>query len=72
MPVLIGGEPLVAVYADEGSEGTGKDSARWIPVVEILASHAGARLEALAAERAAAFARNAVAPVSRSCRSLTP
>jgi len=61
VPVLIGGEPLVAVYADEGAEGTGKDSVRWIPVVEILASHAGARLEALAAERAAAFAREAVA-----------
>ena len=61
VPVLIGGEPLVAVYADEGSEGTGVDSARWIAVIEILASHAGSRLEALAAERAAAFARNAVA-----------
>ena len=62
VPVLIGGEALVAVYADEGSKGTGSDSARWVPVIEILARHAGARLEAVAAERAAAFARNAVAP----------
>lgn len=57
VPVPIGGEPLVAVYADEGTEGTGADGARWTPAVEILASHAGARLEAVAAERAAAFAR---------------
>lgn len=62
VPVLIGGEPLVAVYADEGSKETGSDSACWVPVIEILASHAGARLEAVAAERAAAFARDAVGP----------
>ena len=62
VPVLIGGEPLVAVYADEGTAGRGADSARWIPVLAILARHAGARLEALVAERAAAFARHAVAP----------
>lgn len=61
VPVLIGGEPLVAVYADEGTEGTGAGGCRWMPVIEVLASHAGARLEAVAAERAAAFARDAVA-----------
>lgn len=61
VPVPIGGEPLVAVYADDGTEGTGADRARWTPVIEILASHAGSRLEAVAAERAAAFARQ-VAP----------
>ena len=64
VPVLIGGEPLVAVYADEGPEGSGTDRTCWIPIVEIVASHAGSRLEALAAERAAAFARDAVAPGS--------
>ena len=57
VPVPIGGEPLVAVYADEGTEGTGTDGARWTSVIEILASHAGSRLEAVAAARAAAFAR---------------
>lgn len=62
VPVPIGGVPLVAVYADEGTEGTGADGARWIPAVEILARHAGARLEAVAAERAAAFARQVGAP----------
>ena len=60
VPVLIGGEPLVAVYADDGIEGRGLDSARWIPLLEILARHAGVRLEALAAERAAALASDAV------------
>ena len=60
VPVLIGGEPLVAVYADEGTRERGSDSARWIPAIELLARHAGSRLEALAAERAAAFARDAV------------
>ena len=60
VPVSIGGEPRVAVYADEGTGGRGSDSARWIPVVELLARHAGARLEALTAERAAAYARDAV------------
>ena len=57
VPVLIGGEPLVVLYADEGTEDNRSDSARWIPAIELLARHAGSRLEALAAERAAAFAR---------------
>ena len=57
VPVLIGGEPLAAIYADEGTERGPSDSARWIPVIELLARHAGSRLEALSAERAAAFAR---------------
>ncbi len=60
VPVLVGGEPLVSVYADEGAGRRGTHSARWIPTVELLVRHAGARLEALTAERAAAFAREAV------------
>lgn len=62
VPVLIGGEPLVAVYADEGTAGSGSDSARWIPALELMARHAGSRLGALAAERAAALALDAVSP----------
>ena len=62
VPVLVGGEPVGAVYADEGTRGSGPDGARWIPTIEILARHAGLRLEALAAERAAALARDAVPP----------
>jgi hypothetical protein len=61
VPVMIGGEPLVAVYADQGTEKKEANGGGWIPVVEILASHAGSRLEAVVAERAAAFARDAVA-----------
>ena len=61
VPLLIGGDPLVVVYADEGSAGRpGSDSARWVPAIEIQARHAAARLEALAAERAASLARAAV------------
>ena len=59
VPVLIGGEPLVAIYTDEGTERGRSDSARWIRAIELIARHAGSRLEALAAERAAAFARDA-------------
>jgi len=62
VPVLVGGEPVAAVYADEGTRGRGPDGARWIPTIEILARHAGSRLEALAAEQAAALARDAVPP----------
>ena len=62
VPVLVGGEPVGAVYADEGTRGSGPDGARWIPTIEILARHAGLRLEALAAERAAALALDAVPP----------
>ena len=62
IPVLIGGEPLVALYADEGTERGRSDSARWIPAIELIVRHAGSRLEALSAERAAAFARAAVSP----------
>ena len=60
VPVLVGGEAVVAVYADEGTGGRGSDRARWTRVVELYARHAGARLEALTAERAAAFARDAI------------
>ncbi len=60
VPVQIGGEPLVVIYADEGTEKGRSDRARWIPAIELLARHAGSRLEALSAERAAAFARDAV------------
>ena len=62
VPVLVGREPLVVVYADEGTAGRASDSARWMPAMELLARHAGARLEALAAERAAALASAAVSP----------
>lgn len=62
VPVLVGGEPVAAVYADEGPRGRGPDGARWIPTIEILARYAGSRLETLAAERAAALARDAVPP----------
>ena len=64
VPVMIGNEPLVAVYADEGEAGPEANSARWVPAIEILARYAGSRLEALVAERAAALARS-VAPPSR-------
>ena len=64
VPVMIGKEPLVAVYADEGKAGPEANSARWVPAIEILARYAGSRLEALVAERAAALARS-VAPPSR-------
>lgn len=72
VPVLIGGEPLVAVYADEGTDGNGSDNTRWIPAIELLASHAGSRLEALAAERAAALAREAVARAAAAQGAETP
>ena len=62
VPVLVGGEPLVAVYADDAASTRDGDAAdasshpHWTNVVELLARHAGCRLEALTANRAAEMA----------------
>ena len=62
VPVLVGGEPLVAIYADDAPPAGGGEAAdasshpHWTGVVELLARHAGCRLEALTANRAAEMA----------------
>ena len=62
VPVLVGGEPMVAVYADDATTASDGDAAdasshlHWTGVVELLARHAGCRLEALTANRAAEMA----------------
>lgn len=62
VPVLVGGEPLVAIYADNappaggGEAADGSSHPHWTGVVELLARHAGSRLEALTANRAAEMA----------------
>lgn len=62
VPVLVGGEPLIAIYADDAPPAGGGEASdasshpHWTGVVELLARHAGSRLEALTANRAAEMA----------------
>ncbi len=57
VPVLVGGEVMVVVYADDVSDERPSVLLQWSDAVEFLARHAGRRLEALTADRAAALAR---------------
>ena len=57
VPVLVGGEVMVVVYADDVSDERPSVLSQWSDAVELLARHAGRRLEALTADRAAALAR---------------
>ena len=62
VPVLVGGEPLIAIYVDDAPPAGGGEAVdasshpHWTGVVELLARHAGSRLEALTANRAAEMA----------------
>ena len=56
VPVLIGGETMVLVYADDVNTESRSILSQWSDAVELLARHAGRRLEALTADRAAALA----------------
>lgn len=56
VPVLIGGETMVLVYADDVNTESRSILSKWSVAVELLARHAGGRLEALTADRAAALA----------------
>ena len=68
VPVLVGGAPMVAVYADDANAAGGGNLPEkvtrplWPDVVELLARHAGCRLEALTANRAAELAVSAAPP----------
>ena len=53
VPVSVGGQPMVALYADDAArEGPSTPSA-WSDAIELLARHAGCCIEALTANRAA-------------------
>ena len=53
VPVLIGGEVMVLVYADDANTEGRSMLSQCGEVIELLARHAGRCLEALTAERAA-------------------
>ncbi len=56
VPVLIGGETMVLVYADDVHAESQSILSQWSDAVELLARHAGHRLAALTADRAVALA----------------
>ena len=60
VPVFIGGEALVLIYADDANSETQMGLVEWNEAVELLARHAGRRLEALTAEQAVQVASGAV------------
>ena len=57
VPILVGGEVMVVIYVDDVSVEQPSALSQWSDVVELLARHAGHRLEALTANHAAALAR---------------
>ena len=64
VPVVIGGESLVTLYADDSSTAASNSPGQWTEFVEALARHAGYRLEALTADRVAAWASGTPIPTS--------
>lgn len=52
VPMLVSGEVVAVVYADQGAEGE-VDRASWAAIVELLARHASRSLEAITAHRLA-------------------
>ena len=56
VPVTIGGQPMVALYADDARRDGPSSPAAWSDAIELLARHAGCCLEALTAGRAAKLA----------------
>lgn len=53
VPVTVGGQPMVALYADDAQRDGPSTPAAWSDVIELLARHAGRCIEALTASRAA-------------------
>ena len=64
VPVVIGGEPAVVLYADDSNTMESNSPGQWTELVELLARHAGYRLEALTADRVAAWASGTPVPTS--------
>ena len=65
VPVLIGGEAMVLVYADDVQADDRTILSQWCEAVELLARHAGHHLEALTADRAARFAGDSAGSAER-------
>ena len=53
VPVAIGGQPMVALYADDARRAGPSTPAAWSDAIELLARHAGCCIEALTANHAA-------------------
>ena len=63
VPVSIGGQPMVALYADDAEREGPSAPAAWSDAIELLARHAGCRIEALTANHAADLASASAPPV---------
>lgn len=61
VPVSIGGQSMVALYADDAHRESQSAPAEWSDAIELLARHAGCCIEALTANQAAGAARPAPA-----------
>ncbi len=53
VPLSIGGQPMVALYADDAGRGGPSTPADWSDAIELLARHTGCCIEALTANHAA-------------------
>ena len=62
VPLLVGGQPVAVLYADDASEGEPQAPASWPEAVQILCRHASVNLAHLTAARAADAMRRSVAP----------
>ena len=59
VPVSVGGQPMVALYADDAERDGPSMPAAWSDAIELLARHAGCCIEALTANHAAGRASGA-------------
>ena len=59
VPVAIGGQPMVALYADDARREGPSTPAAWSDAIELLARHAGCCIEALTANHAAGLVSTA-------------
>ena len=62
VPLLVGGQPVAVLYADDAGEGEAAAPASWPEAIQILCCHASVNLAHLTAARAADAMRRSLAP----------
>jgi hypothetical protein len=62
VPLLVGGQPVAVLYADDGAERARETPAAWPEAIQLLGRHASVNLAHLTAARAAEAMRRSLAP----------
>ncbi len=64
VPLLVGGQPVAVLYADDGADSPRETPAAWPEAIQMLARHASVNLAHLTAARAAEAMRRSLAPAA--------